>query len=847
MQLGKTIQLSEANPGTVRFLSGLHVTLEEGKTTSWVTVTRTGSFSDPRYGKFDITRAMLLAMVTNFEQNAYGQDIFIDVSHRPNDGAAGKVLKLAVEGDRLRALVEWTPMGVEAVKGKGFRYLSIEYHENFKDNETGKAFGPVMLGAGLCVRPVVKRLDPIQLSESGDGEVPVLLHPELQSTLLAEITTMHKALIAQLMGILTGFKLAEPVVKSLTEAFEKAVAPITEETAAKALMASFEESGKQLAAQIGDRVVQLSIAAPDIKGGLTADDVKKLMQQETDRIQAEQKTLAEKTAGNVKLLSDTISAATGLDEATKKELAESVSDLITPQMTAEQVKKLADNQIALGNKVAAAKQLSSQGWQWPAGSVHIDVPDESMKKLDGIYRENLKKTSTFAMGKIKLAEKTHPFVNMVLGEFDRLHADVLHHEVKMLAGETGMANVNLPAGYKREVIREALSDLNILSLVNTMIDPAATTTTEIPYEQRDVSAVMNDGIVYEGQEIHRAGISQEMDTAYIQPMKIAMLISNEVIHFSRASGINWDAMGRNLESNARFMRELVARRLANELQRSADAYGAVAVTGEAFDAQLTGSNSVIKTVNYPIVRPYQARDLQGNAIGNPENPIAVVLNGTALSAWDGTGEQTAGTYYRVINYNLGYVQLVDEDGDPVTPADTGANTIGYSRATNLVKVDLDVPGGSTLEKQLNKTLQAIGARKAVLTGDRYVTPDFQLMSPSLNDTLTNAEQFVESGQRADAAVSTQGDLTTVKGLAAFGTNAPSIDLGDERIILGQRGLMGYTIAKPFVFGEPFEAVGPNGKPIGKKQAYGEEYSAIKVPAPVRNRLTSVLVYSFTGR
>jgi hypothetical protein len=326
-----------------------------------------------------------------------------------------------------------------------------------------------------------------------------------------------------------------------------------------------------------------------------------------------------------------------------------------------------------------------------------------------------------------------------------------------------------------------------------------------------------------------------------------MLISNEVIHFSRASGINWDAMGRNLESNARFMRELVARRIANELQRSADAYAAVAVVAEAIDSQINGATSVIKTANYPIVRPYQARDLQGTAIGNPENAIALTINGTARSAYDGTGEQAAGIYYRVINYNLGYVQLVDETGAPVTPSDSGVNTISYSRATNIVKVDLDVPSGSTLEKQLNKALQAIGGRKAMLNSDRYVVPDFQLMSPTLNDTLTNAEQFVEAGQRADASVSSQGDLTTVKGLAAFGTNAPGIDLGDERILIGQRGLLGYAVAKPFMFGEPFEAVGPNGKPIGKKQAYGEEYSAIKVPTPVRDRLTSVLVYSFTGR
>jgi hypothetical protein len=838
--------LSENPNGTVRFLSGFHATLEEGKTQSWVTVTRTGSFSDPRYGKFDITKAMLLSMVKNFEAKVYGQDIFIDVSHRPDNGAAGKVLALKVEGDRLRALVEWTPYGIDAIKNKGYVYLSAEFHDNWQDNESGQPHGCTLLGAGLTVRPVIKKLDPVMLAEVS-GDTPTYLHPELQSTLLQEIQIMWDKLIKQLAERLGSLKLAESVVSSMTETARKALAGVTDETTATALIAAFEASGKQLAESIGSKDVKLEITLPATGKTLSEADITRILDERVAAQAAAAKKLAEDKSANIKLLSDTINSATGLDESSKKELAESVADLITPEMTAEQVKKLAQNQIAMGNKVAAAKQLSALGYGGPAGVIHIEGASGEVKKLSGIYHENLKRTSEFAMGKIKLAEKAHPFVSMVLAEYDRIHAHELHNEVKMLAGETGMANTNLPVGFVREVIREALSDMNVLSLVNTMVDSTATTTTQIPYEQRDVSQVYNDGVVYEGQEIHRAGISQAMDTAYIVPMKIAILVSNEVIHFSRASGINWDALARNLESSARFMRELVCRRIANELQRSADAYASAAVANEAFDSQIAGANSIIKTANYPIVRPHQNRDLQGNAIGNAENPISITLNGTVIGAFDGTGAQAAGTYYRVINFNLGYVQLVDQTGAPVTPADTGTNTISYSRATNIVKVDLDVPNGSTLEKQLNKALQAIGARKAMLMGDRFVTPDFQLMSPTLNDTLTNAEQFTEIGQRQDAGVSAQGDLVSVKGIPAFGTNAPGIDLGDERIIIGQRGLCGYNIAKPFAFGVPFEAVGANGKPIGKKQAYGEEYSAIKVPTPVRDRLTSVLVYSFTGR
>ncbi|MBY0233362.1 MAG: phage protease, partial [Burkholderiaceae bacterium] len=154
--------------------------MAEGDTSSWVTVTRTGSFTDPRYGKFDITPAMLAQMVSNFEARVLGQDVFIDVAHKPSDGAAGKVLKLAVEGNKLRALVEWTAFGIEAVRQRGFAYLSAEYHEQWRDNEKGNPHGCVLLAAGLTTRPVIKNLDTVTLSEgSGDDEAKLAIHPQL--------------------------------------------------------------------------------------------------------------------------------------------------------------------------------------------------------------------------------------------------------------------------------------------------------------------------------------------------------------------------------------------------------------------------------------------------------------------------------------------------------------------------------------------------------------------------------------------------------------------------------------------------------------------------------------------
>jgi cell division septum initiation protein DivIVA len=308
---------------------------------------------------------MLLTMVDNFNKRVFGQDVFIDVAHKPNDGAAAKVLKLSVEGDRLRALCEWTPFGMEAIQQKGYRYLSIEYHEHYKDNETGTDYGPVMMGAGLVVRPAIKRLDPIQLSEADDDGGPVLIHPELQTTLLQELHMKHAQLLAKLRKTLQEKKLAASVIESLMLAAEESVKNILEESAATILLKAFEDTGIKLAEQFGSQEIRLSIDVPAITTGMTADQVKQLMADETKRAADDARALAEKRTENVKLLSDTIDAVNTFDAETKKVLTDAVADLVTPEMTSEQILKLAQVQINQGNELATARQLSALGYVPP--------------------------------------------------------------------------------------------------------------------------------------------------------------------------------------------------------------------------------------------------------------------------------------------------------------------------------------------------------------------------------------------------------------------------------------------------------------------------------------------------
>lgn len=846
------LALSAAQPsGAIHLLSDA-VKVDTGSTNkrTVVTITRTGKFYDPRYGEFELTQQMFDSLVKNFNENVYGQEINIDIAHQPENGAGAVVRRLFTDRGRLRAEVEWYELGVSKVTKEGFKYLSAEIHPNYVSNEAGQdgqyqEFGPTLLGAGLVTRPCIKNLDKIELSEASLHECPTYLSESLANKFSEERQTMWEQLIALFEANIKGLKLSAEQHAAMVQLFKDSLTGVSDEAAATKLREQIEGVAKQLA-ESG------TTSAPVINlngGNLTQEDVVRILGEQQTKQAQQQADQAKKLAEKVKIFTDAIDAAEGLSDDVKTELKEA-KDLITVEMSDLQVTKLAENQISHGNQKMVSIQLSGLGFGSVAGSM-TQTPDQQREslQLQQQIHSNLRQTNTYSLGQLSLKEeKDLPvFAQQVLAEFDRLNHHRIHQERLMLTGQGGanvISDTELPVSVQREVIREALSDLNVLQLVQTLTDFSASATTHIPYEMRDVSAIMGDGIVFEHGTIPKVKNSQRMDLAYVLPMKVAFEVSNELMHFSKSSVINWDAWGRNVATASRIIKELVARRLMNTMQRVADSYLA-ATASDDLVAQLQNA-ATFKTAQFPVVAQHQQFDLQGNTIGTVENPIVLTIDGTEIKPFDGSGNQAPGTYYVVRSYNLGQFALVDELGD-LKPVTAGAASIDYSYATNIQKVDSDVPDGITAEKHYNKLMQAIGRRKAIMKDDRFVTPDFLIMSNTLNDTCTNAEQFIVSQRRDGTRTSVQGDLEAVKSLPAYSTNAPGTHLGDERILMGQRGALTYTVVKPYSLSEMQEARDSNGQLKGGKEAYGEEYNAIHCPKPIRNRFTSVLFYSASGR
>lgn len=714
MNFGRVIRLSEAQGmgRTVRCVSSLVALAlgDEAAPERWVTVTRTGDFTDPRYGRFSITPAMLSEMVANFDAGVYGQKIFLDVAHNPSGGAAAEVLALSVDGSRLRAKVKFTPYGVDAVKNKGFAYLSAEYHEAWRSNEQGKeaiSHGCVLLGAGLVTRPCIKNLDPVQLSE-GDGDVVTVLHPKLFSDLMNEVNAMKKKYLEALRKKCGDLKLSGEATDSLVTALGAAMDGDGDEMKCGEQLKAFEAVAESLAKQLGEKPAQVTVT---MGGGVTMADVQKFLAEQ----EGEAKKLAAGTAAKRELLLAEISKGV-TDVALAKSLAEDLSDVISPEMTEARVKELAERQVKRGKELQAAKELQAMGFDGRRGTSHISVDDSnSVKALQESVDRRLGLTTLRASQRYwntggVLLEENKAFAEKVLAEWDAQNAHRLRSEHRMLAAGDGLvSDVAVPAAFERTVIREALYNLVGLSFVDVGTY-AFGASALIPYSYRDTTGAGVDSVrQFEGQSIPRAGLKQATDTAYPIPQKLAFEVSDEMRYLTASGTLDWDTVSENARNATRIIGEDTERLIFNEVQRASDEYSLVAVTNEA-TATANGTNKIWPLGNFPVVRPRKVYDLQGNQVGATQNPVTITLAGGAVTEWSlGVG---AGTYY-VLDYNLGEIRFVNAAGALITPTNGQAIVSSYSYTTNVQKWDVDL-GSLKTDEKYDDLLYRIGLRKSVI-------------------------------------------------------------------------------------------------------------------------------------
>ena len=847
-------------PGRVRFLSQA-VQLADGVTQTWVTLTRTGNFTDPRYGDFAITPDMLGQMVANFDNRVLGQDVFIDVSHKPSDGAAGKVLKLSVEGGRLRALVEWTPFGVDAIKQRGFAYLSAEYHEAWKDNEKQQPHGCVLLGAGLTVRPVIKHLEPVQLSDddhAGGTDVRTAISPSLFKELTEfSMNKLLQALLARL--IVLGY--TEATAKPFTELLTVQLAGLDPEkdegkclAAVDAIKATADAAMVQIKAAGGDpKHVTITLAAPAGQTMDVAGEVAKVLAARDAADAAAVTTLATK----VKLLSDSIAEGdkTLTPEGVKK-FADDYAPLVTAGSTDAQVKHLATLAVAQSQALGAARKLAGLGYNAPGGQVHITVDSSnSIKALQatvdarfGLVGDVDGNGQRFAGTGNTLLAGNKAFAEKALAQFDAQRGAQLDAEHKTLAAGAGsVSDTKVPAIVERTVLREVLYNLTSLGLMDLGTAPFAEVIT-IPYSYRDLTAAGAGGLRrYEQQAIRRAGVIQTSEEARPIPQKMAFRISAEMRALMSGSVIDWDPLAENVRNITRIVAEDVEAINFNEIVNAADEY-AVAAGSDTLTATVNGTNKIFVTSQFPVVKPRKVYDLKGVQVGSTVNPIVVTLNSVVRNEYvlpaDGSA-LAAGTYY-VMDYNLGEIRFVTETGASVTPTNAWPLTVTYSYSTNAAKFSTDL-GALTTGQLYDNLLLAIGARKVVVGTDRFFNPSMVLMSNAIDNALTQATTFTANGARTGTSLAADGSVGVTKGMATFNPRAPGLQLADTRIMVGERGNSRFRMVKPFAMNPIEQARDASGNFIDALESFGTQFVVSHTPLQLKAANSSIILYSATGR
>lgn len=136
---------------------------EEG--TSIVEVLRAGIIRDRG---LKITKEMLVDFVRHFKENVYGTELQVNFGHNREGEAGGWIKDLFLDpadDNRLMSRIDWTPLGIEKLKNKLYKFVSAEFADRFPDYQTGEIKKNVFSGLALTNVPALKGQYPIALSE----------------------------------------------------------------------------------------------------------------------------------------------------------------------------------------------------------------------------------------------------------------------------------------------------------------------------------------------------------------------------------------------------------------------------------------------------------------------------------------------------------------------------------------------------------------------------------------------------------------------------------------------------------------------------------------------------------
>jgi len=750
--------------------------------------------------------------------------------------------------------LQFTTYGLSAVKDRGMIYLSAEYTDNFVDNETNQQFGCLLKGAGLTTRPVIKKLDAIQLDE---------------------------AICPCNQFICTDLNIFEDFTMSVEDKAQDDVTTARFAELEKKLAQSQAANDLKLS-QVADSIEKLvgvmtKTPAEEVKPSQTGIDAKQLselMQQEVAKqfaeIEKERQLAAQKerelVESAVKLFEETVRAeGKSLSEPALVEILKFKSE-IDASLGAKAIKLLAQEKVNAAKQIEINRQLASRGYYRPgvAGTVHIEV-DES-NSIKWLMDETKLRMRFFSKSK-PLAADMAENAKLLTEEASRLygesHLRQLHQEASMLKrldeqdtykksqvfqlADSG--SIAIPAFVQRTVTEETLAKLNGLAFVNVDTAPLTHVIEQRRSRRKDRKQSLERMRVFEGHGIPKTDIA--MDSFSMYPMKMAnsYSITGEAQKISKSGLLDFDALAKVTRECVREQEEAIDAAIFNEVVNSCYAAATATVTNESI-AGVDGVNNTFVTATFPVVKPVKTFDMKGNPIGVTEFPITITLDGVTLNEYIEPDEGEvlpAGYYWKILSHALGKFVIVDNTGVIFKPASGKSLKASYSRSLNAAKFDAKFNIAEIKSKEHFSELLAKFSTVKKALADRLVTTDFSLMKEGLKDIYERAEDFAASFQRNGTELDVWGSLGKIKSVPIYSTESRYAILDEYVTVMGVKGNSEFKLISPWEMTDPKELMDSKGRFINTLGGYGTSHIAVGTPNWDRHKNAALIVFNSDTR
>ena len=212
----------------------------------------------PTYGKFEITKATLDEIKSNFDTRERWIDLAVDENHEPDHKALGRYKKIYKVGeDALYATIKLTQQWAELLTKGLYKYFSPEIVWEKKDEESWKKIKNLLIWGAFTNRPFFKGMQPLMASEVADSQSQ-------------NIYFFNTKPMIELLKLLSQFEWKKSITKAEFSTLQESYWKLTDEEKTEEIKKYFEDLPEMVEKEEGK--VEEPVEAPADDKGVEGED-----------------------------------------------------------------------------------------------------------------------------------------------------------------------------------------------------------------------------------------------------------------------------------------------------------------------------------------------------------------------------------------------------------------------------------------------------------------------------------------------------------------------------------------------------------------------------------------------